>query len=470
MCGLVGILGDIPYDVRGRVFRDMLDVCQTRGRDSTGVIKVDKTLDYDWVKQVGPPSVLCDTRTYEARIERGDATALIGHCRSKTVGEVNVKSAHPFDYPDEGICGVHNGTLRAYHNLDTHAHGKVDSEILYGHLAKNGPDETFPILEGAFACVWWDNNTKTVNFIRNDQRPLWFTWSEDKKMMFWASETWFFGAVARKVKLWDGGEDKKPYIELPKDTLWSFKVNVAAKKDEPTVIMSAPREIKPAEKKVQNYNYNYQQRKSWEEGWEQMGNGQYVRRLPPPDSPRKNADSFGKKPATGGEVPDPFRMDRTKLDDPLPIELAHTGKESSDLSNVSFLRHSITSSGSSTGGKPLTPSQRKTLSLAGKSSLDSLTKNNGEPFDCSAHSSPSTLLRMPPMVSLREVAGLRYITNNTTKDEWDVKTFFENTKGECCFCHEHVTGLGEVGAIFNAYMFMCKECLVEPKETSRMIA
>lgn len=470
MCGLVGVLGDIHYDVTSRIFRDMLDVCQTRGRDSTGVIKVDRALDYDWVKQVGPPSVLCDSRTYEARIERGSATALIGHCRSKTVGEVNVKSAHPFDYPNEGICGVHNGTLRSYHNLDTHAHGKVDSEILYGHLAQNGVDATFPLLEGAFACVWWDNNTKTVNFIRNNQRPLWFTWSEDKKMMFWASEPWFFGAVSRKMKLWDGGEDKKPYIELPENTLWSFRVNPVAKADEPIVIMSPAREILPAEKKPTVYNYNYQQRKTWEDGWEQLGNGQYVRRLPPPDSPRKNADSFGKKPAVGGEVPDPFRMDRSKLDDPLPTELASTEKESTDLSNVSFLKRSITNSGSSTGRKPLTSSQRKILSLAGKTSLDSLTKNNAGSFDCSVPSSKSTLLQTLPMVSFREVAGQRYITDNKTKDEWDAKTFFENTKGECCFCHEHITGISEVGAIFNPFMFMCKDCLIEPKETSKMIA
>jgi len=133
MCGIVGIAGKITHQAKNVVFKDFLDVCQVRGRDSTGVIKVrdDKDQSYTWVKSVGTPSSLFDFRKYETEIERGDAVALVGHCRHKTSGEVSVKNAHPFDFPDEGIIGVHNGTLRNQHTLDGHHYSKVDSEILY---------------------------------------------------------------------------------------------------------------------------------------------------------------------------------------------------------------------------------------------------------------------------------------------------------------------------------------------------
>lgn len=40
MCGIVGIAGKITHQAKNVVFKDFLDVCQVRGRDSTGVIKV----------------------------------------------------------------------------------------------------------------------------------------------------------------------------------------------------------------------------------------------------------------------------------------------------------------------------------------------------------------------------------------------------------------------------------------------
>jgi glutamate synthase domain-containing protein 1 len=107
--------GDLSIKDR-EMFEDMLDVCQLRGRDSTGAIRVNRLgTDYTYAKRVGPPSYLKDSREYENNIRTAGTSVLIGHCRHKTVGNVDVASAHPFDIAEHGIIGVHNGTLKNYY-------------------------------------------------------------------------------------------------------------------------------------------------------------------------------------------------------------------------------------------------------------------------------------------------------------------------------------------------------------------
>lgn len=480
MCGLVGIAGDVTHQARTRVFRDMLDVCQVRGRDSTGVIKVNRDLQYDWVKQVGPPSILCDSRMYERRVELGETAALIGHTRSKTVGDVTVKNAHPFDFPDEGICGVHNGTLRSYHGLDTYTFQKVDSEVLYGHLSLNGPKDTFSQVEGAYACVWWNDKDKSLNFIRNDQRPLWFTWSKDKKMMFWASEVWMFGAVARHIELWDGGESKKVYLELPPHQHWIFNINAAAKGDEPVITMKPIVEIKLEKKATAvgqaSHGTNRQRGEQWKNNWEQLENGEWVRK----DESDDPTFTMGKP---GGEVPRPFdkaagaEKEQTplilldKLDDELPEALrapTQEKKTTSPLSSVSFLTHSLQRSGSTTRQTGTRHSNRNILSLPERNSPTSRSNSKGAKLSSIVPVCPgSNAVKNSILsgVSFRTVVGIDYITDNKTKTEWTMAAFMENTKGRCCFCKEPFgDNMDKIGEIVDATHVLCTSCLEDPGE------
>lgn len=474
MCGLVGMAGDISYEMRTKTFRDMLDVCQVRGRDSTGVIAVMNNQEYDWSKQVGPPSALVDTRTYEQRIERKTVCALIGHTRSKTVGDISVKNAHPFDFPDEGICGVHNGTLRGYHNLDTHAHGKVDSEVLYGHMAHNGVEDTFKNVEGAYACVWWNAKEKTLNFFRNDQRPLWFTWSDDLKTMFWASECWMFGSVSRKTKLWDGGDSGKIFHELPIHTLWSFRINpVPKEKDGEKYLTLCPiKEIKPEEKKVTpafrppyRYHHGAMDDIDADDGWEPVGNGAWVRQKTGTQQNQQNDKSGNVTNVDkGGSVPRPFPG--PPFNDPLPVPLLegglHIGKENSHRLDVDFLRNSITNSASSTEGKPSTSSQKKKLSLVSTNSPNSPQDNSG---GNSGYLGPLSGKSPQPItrgVSLRTILGVQYVSAKGTSMEWRADNFLKQTGGECCHCREKVQKVEQVGEILSSSKFICVDCLKEP--------
>jgi hypothetical protein len=462
MCGIVGIAGDISILALTQVFRDMMDVCQVRGRDSTGVIKVSREMTYDHAKMVGPPAWLLDTKMYSTRIEREGAAAVVGHCRAKTVGETSNKNAHPFDYPEEGIIGVHNGTLTNTHKLHGHAYNKVDSDILYGHLAKNGVDETFDRLEGAWACVWWDDNSRTLNFIRNDKRPLWFTWSKDKKMMFWASEPWMFNVVDRKLDLWDGGEDKKRFVELPPDTLWSFSINLKPAEGEAVLTMKAPRKI---EKK--------QEESSWARGpWRRGGSGgrEWNRMLPnyygdyddyDDDVEDLYPELKDKEKDKGGSVLNPF-LKEVEKDPPDGTELSQEELQNSKLHSLPFLSSSPLNG--RTHKQSSSKSKRSTLSLKQKNSKDSQPKTSEE------QSGDIVKLRFDlqkklnePRVSFRNPAGMLFVTDVKTGREFSVRDFFKNTGGCCCFCKTTITDPSEIGEIFGDKSFICNTCIGRKK-------
>ena len=408
--------------------------------------------------------MLFDRRSYSETIENGPVAALVGHCRHKTSGDNDTASAHPFDYEDEGIVGVHNGTLRGHHTLDTHKYNKVDSEVLYGHLAANGPEDTFDRTEGAWACVWWNDNDKTLNFIRNDKRPLWFTWNEDCSMMFWASEIWMFGAISRKEKLWDGGKKKSPYVELPEDTLWSFNINADAKADEKVLTMKAPIKIPHKKQEVRGYQGNQQQRnvpshgtnnKPWHDGddWEEE-NGVWSRkglRGPATSNPK------------GGEVVSPFPLQG------LNDDVSDIGREQEQSNTPISKENSILSSSQPSATdqdkKLLTKSAKNTLSLPEKYLAPSLLENKDGLCEELKKPQETSILSIPRLrsgVSFRTISGIEYITDNKTKSEYSSEQFEDNTGGNCCFCKQPVGALEEVSLFLNKTSFMCKDCTEEP--------
>lgn len=454
MCGLVGVAGDISSLVKGTIFKDMLDVCQVRGRHSTGVVKVENDLEYNFIKNVGPPASLFDRKSFDSMMV-GDASVLIGHCRHKTSGALDVASAHPFEYEEEGIIGVHNGTLKDYTSLDGYAYNKVDSNVLYGHLAKSGPENTFNKITGAWACVWWNNKEKTLNFLRNDERPLWFTWNKDQKMMFWASEKWMFGVISRKVELWDGGETKQPFVELPINTLWSF--NVKEGKDKKLTIKPT-KKIEPKKQTFTNnynhagYGYNYNS------DWKQRTNGSWTR-----VSTKK-----------GGEVTDPFQK-KEELNDKMPENLKEPQKKGniekenvqspSKIGNVAFLNTSTKSIQESKPSNSSSNSKRNTLSLPSKNSKTQQSDNSEEQTSDVEKQDNVTRLLLPSrkLVDYRVVAGMEFITDMKTQREFDVVTFEKNTKGICCFCNNPIGDLKEVAQFLNDTQFLCTSCVSHPK-------
>lgn len=193
MCGLVGIAGDLNAS-HEKIMKDLLILDSLRGIDSTGVCYVSKhNDDVKIAKQIGNPFELFDQKSFD-KASNGFQKVMIGHNRYATSGAISRSNAHPFDVGQ--LVGVHNGTIKNKGNLHNHMDFKVDSENLYHHIQEKGLPDMLDKADGAWALVWWNKQDKTVNFLRNKERPLFFSSSADAqgntdgKTIFWASEAW----------------------------------------------------------------------------------------------------------------------------------------------------------------------------------------------------------------------------------------------------------------------------------------
>ena len=193
MCGIVGVAGEIGKK-ENAVFKDLLQIDVIRGPHSTGIAALTRgghpkvfkraLLPNDLFAMKGCADMFNDFQLHQC---------LIGHNRWATVGKINAVNAHPFEF--DTLVGVHNGTLRNKHRLIDHTQFDVDSENLFHSFEKVGVKDTIKNVEGAFALNWFTPEDKVVHFLRNDERPLFYTFAKDNKAMFWASERWMLDGV-----------------------------------------------------------------------------------------------------------------------------------------------------------------------------------------------------------------------------------------------------------------------------------
>lgn len=231
MCGIVGVFGNL-FEGDKKAFRDMLLMDVVRGQDSTGVLNIpcSQAVYPKIYKEVGHPINLWDDYVatkanqdaFDRRgIFRGQSKGLLGHNRAATVGSVTVKNAHPFNF--DHIYGVHNGSLWSTFGLEGDKVHDVDSMCIFDHIAAKGIDDAWKEIWGAVALVWWDEKERLLNFIRNDERPLWKATARGGTVLYIASEPWMIIAATSRHKV---PFDKDSLEEIPVNTLHSYSVNV----------------------------------------------------------------------------------------------------------------------------------------------------------------------------------------------------------------------------------------------------
>lgn len=116
---------------------------------------------------------------------KGSLSTVVGHCRAATHGSINKKNAHPYHFGK--IIGVHNGTISYMVPKDKEL-DRTDSSVLYEKINSQGLKSALEEARyGAYALAWIDVSANTLNFIRNDQRPLFFVRSK-MNTHYWASE------------------------------------------------------------------------------------------------------------------------------------------------------------------------------------------------------------------------------------------------------------------------------------------
>lgn len=245
ICGLVGYAGSFNRN-REKVFDTLLRVDVIRGPHSTGVAFINSEKDWMTLKNTVLPDELMASKDYK-EMDRMQWLIKMGHNRFATRGKIDNDNAHPHN---EGkIIGTHNGTLYGQHRLPDEKEYVSDSANLFHSIDKIGIVETWKLIDGGCAAVWWDANDGTLNMITNDERPLFFSLTEDKKGMFWVSEPWMLRGAAGRHDV-----NLQKVMKPKKDCLFKFSINKGKE------IEYAASTLKGYESpiwKSSNYNHGY---------------------------------------------------------------------------------------------------------------------------------------------------------------------------------------------------------------------
>lgn len=234
MCGLVGVAGDLEFKDEGLMKR-LFVLDYFRGMDSTGLASIDGKGKPTIVKMATHPINLFDSKAFSSALSGYYSKAFIGHNRAATLGAVNDLNAHPFQYGD--IIGAHNGTLEKSSWLDLEmASGiktGVDSAAIFACINEIGIEDTIKLMEegktsatGAWALVWYDMKDDTVNFLRNEHRPLWWALNDAGNKLIWASEWEMIEAASRLTQGYDTMADDEGYGYYPFETNWWYSVPI----------------------------------------------------------------------------------------------------------------------------------------------------------------------------------------------------------------------------------------------------
>jgi hypothetical protein len=172
MCGLVGMISrkDNGFLYKDKtIFEQLLFNNTVRGVDSTGVFGVNKYGNLISHKTAQAAPTALRTTTFNEFLGKifSEYRIVVGHNRASTRGATTDENAHPFI--EDNICLVHNGTLHSHKQL---ADKEVDSHAICHSLATVGYEETFKKIDGAYALIWYDANTKKLYMARNKERPL----------------------------------------------------------------------------------------------------------------------------------------------------------------------------------------------------------------------------------------------------------------------------------------------------------
>jgi hypothetical protein len=243
LCGLVGVMADRLTVSHWELMEQLLWMDSIRGYHSTGVTSIGgKGRANDTLKLAVDGAHFTQSVGWE-NFSKGNAGSkvLMGHNRWATVGAINAKNAHPFTHSH--ITMMHNGTLTDQTLLPDYHRFEVDSDNVAYSLATKGLSHTINNLDGAYALVWHDSDDGTINFIRNDERPLWFAKLKNNQGYAWASEKLMLEWLLSRSKK---GLFIEEMIELPVGVHYSM-----------TLHKKSLRMNNPVKYTLPVFNYNY---------------------------------------------------------------------------------------------------------------------------------------------------------------------------------------------------------------------
>lgn len=209
MCGIFGIYGAPQSTDHDKFLKDAM-VCGTvRGAHGAGAMKIvidrkEKSTFSTAYKIAGTGTeFLQDSKASQVLVTSNNVMAVVGHNRYAIGSAINEHNSHPFWRGP--ITLVHNGVidnqyelLNSYgvtaHNAKPRVEVDSDSVALALSLSED-PVSTLEKVEGAYAFVWHDSRTNSLNFARNAERPMYFghagtvtVFASEKGMLEWLAD------------------------------------------------------------------------------------------------------------------------------------------------------------------------------------------------------------------------------------------------------------------------------------------
>lgn len=191
MCGISGGMSSILTQGELTKIKGLMVMSCFRGMYGSGSIVIAPG------KKKAPLSILthktelcaaeltCEPEFLDAISDR--PKIVIAHARAPTKGNNELCNVHP--HRSKHITGVHNGTMHRV--MDKLIGDESDSAAVFAAIAEHGVSEFVKESRGAYSLVWIDAKDGSLNFLRNDQRPMVFGsmgYSNSISTMYWSSE------------------------------------------------------------------------------------------------------------------------------------------------------------------------------------------------------------------------------------------------------------------------------------------
>lgn len=223
MCGIVGAIRTKHLGVRYTdidMVEQLLRIGVLRGEHGTGLYHVSQEGRVATLKIGGTPEELFRSKPFSKFWEtpkKKNVSFIVGHNRFATKGKQTTNNAHPFMVGNTTL--VHNGTINSFLNFPDHKKYEVDSQALCASIDAKGIDETVNDVYGAYAVVYYDMVAKTLNMLRNEDRPLAIAIDEKEESVIFASEPGMLYWILHRNK-----EDNYKVEMLPAHKLYTFNL------------------------------------------------------------------------------------------------------------------------------------------------------------------------------------------------------------------------------------------------------
>lgn len=227
MCGIVGFINRESNfktsEPLTKWFKQALYCDALRGEHGTGILSVnDKGFYNMYKKSLNAADFLELSKTKS--VLKDSSVFSVGHNRWATQGTHTDDNSHPFEHGS--IILFHNGTVTNHRTLSKPTFNVDSSAVSFMLSESKDIKKSLERLEGTYSLVWYDFLLETLNFARNEDRPMFFGYVKDSKSILFASEApmirWLAnrnGIALEKIE----AVPENIWLEIPLDDKEKFK-------------------------------------------------------------------------------------------------------------------------------------------------------------------------------------------------------------------------------------------------------